>query len=1365
MKTEPVLESVYARIDILDLNNEDASFTKRASLYLLGKGSEYVKTIADLSLKNKRLTDEIGVETVKELIGDYASIKGGDWDELDEMDLDELLNSEPEPQISPAVPKSITNEYLTGVHFSEYVLYSKDKLSDVREMLAITTKIKPYKQYIWVPSAHCSLTGDTVNLFSHWATSLRKVNGFPIDGHINNTFTQPSIQTFVNKSAVILSMVNLDSIVNDKTKLQFLSRSDIESFELIHANSIERFFPLVTLPVFNQYLVNEKEIESKYESLDFDRTQKIEEYKQRNYLLKELSKQPKISIDDTDLLSVSTLDIVMLSTYGDRIQRIDMLKLFQHINTVDLDDIGYIDLYSHDESRQSVRLRKVQQKDQFRINQTDSSPSFNLFHSKNNLVYSKSIVVTLLPRSEYESATLLFDKFGTVWLKFQPNQSHSYSKASFIEFITSIIDPIIQKFNSFDRAFASHERFAKVSDNSSYQILSSSSRITFKFPVSFSKLLDTLISKLMESGFIESWDNEKLKKQKFITSFILKYGVSNSTNQKVSLINIKNVNEIALIELSNLDLQETNLYIDIIGRIVASAAKTLRANEKAQTQLSVVDPVLFRPKTSVDGYSRICQKRFQPVISTKEDPKSIEYYNFTFQRPEYYKCPSSEHSILGFIQGKHDKGYCLPCCRKTEQPNADLLKQSCIDNDSLEEQKQSTYKIEYPISEIPNSKIMNRRINMPLYVTQLFGMKNIVANGTIMTSHVDIRNGNDPDASSFLQTATMIAAVQSKKLVPLYKSVRLFILDIITMIKQPSMQINIMKHKLVADRFTTPQMLIHSLEDTFLKNSILGDHSELSATDWNDLIVFLANCMGLNVLLLADNRIHNENIQLTNLYDIDATKPTLILLKRINIEWSSNSHNTRSLYLPITTSLYKVSYKTPLVIERLNISETLIKVKRIMSDSTVKKISKQFTIENITQFVSGNKQYKILEYIADQKLAVIGIGKNNLVTTVASMATTIKPMVIDTKPSVTLSDVLILISNYNAFVADAADMNAYKDYLQAALKMNPPYQYLDLNSFLMKVHKIIKCEQLAIGVIVHAFDSKTPISSELMFFKPCSIKQAIEQISKYDAELVALHKRINAKAILTYPIESDLKMNDLVVDWLIHPLQASELHNVCKKNLKVSFDIGMYNNEIYHLYSNHIIKQWMSERPVKLESFLLERIKALGAPPIIHTKIDTLIQDAIRKYPKYDPTIIRIVIVTLFDEINPIAKSNQVIQNKFKSSDAFIGFDLKNVHRFTRSELETKLALLNKSLIDIVTQYPTFKSSESISDQRELFYKKNKLMVHKDIFQDVVEMLVADLMNPFRRDYIINAKLIESTLVDIIPHLGELIYIQYINKR
>jgi len=145
--------------------------------------------------------------------------------------------------------------------------------------------------------------------------------------------------------------------------------------------------------------------------------------------------------------------------------------------------------------------------------------------------------------------------------------------------------------------------------------------------------------------------------------------------------------------------QLTSIINNAINTKVVSDVRNVRRLRKLREQ----DPVLYNLKKygHKKVYSVLCQKSRQPTIYTDAElsanpamkQKTIEYYNFTTNKPAYYKCENKYYPYFGFITGEHKQGFCLPCCMKTK-PSGDSKKidvfEKCITEHKYTEDTQST---------------------------------------------------------------------------------------------------------------------------------------------------------------------------------------------------------------------------------------------------------------------------------------------------------------------------------------------------------------------------------------------------------------------------------------------------------------------------------------------------------------------------------------------------------------------------------------------------------------------------------------------------------------------------------------------------
>lgn len=138
------------------------------------------------------------------------------------------------------------------------------------------------------------------------------------------------------------------------------------------------------------------------------------------------------------------------------------------------------------------------------------------------------------------------------------------------------------------------------------------------------------------------------------------------------------------IEITNVTVTALELFKIYISayfsQIDTSKVANVKEYKRKITKLNHMDPVLFKfmkedEKGKKQNYSILCQEKKQPVIynqdeisrlSDKKKKKLVEYWNFTYNRPSYYECPSAEFPHFGFLIGKHPDGFCLACCQKLD---------------------------------------------------------------------------------------------------------------------------------------------------------------------------------------------------------------------------------------------------------------------------------------------------------------------------------------------------------------------------------------------------------------------------------------------------------------------------------------------------------------------------------------------------------------------------------------------------------------------------------------------------------------------------------------------------------------------------
>ena len=381
---------------------------------------------------------------------------------------------------------------------------------------------------------------------------------------------------------------------------------------------------------------------------------------------------------------------------------------------------------------------------------------------------------------------------------------------------------------------------------------------------------------------------------------------------------------------------------------------------------------------------------------------------------------------------------------------------------------------------------------------------------------------------------------------------------------------------------------------------------------------------------------------------------------------------------------------------------------------------------------------------------------------------------IKAKPTASFETLVLFVNDYNNYViSETSDqkekLETYKQYLQVALKTNK-YEMIEMVAFLLKIDKIIIHNDHVIGAIVNVVHGNKIICTELMFFKATTTKAIESQLKKSKEELEALHKRVNAKALLCFPISLLSITSDfskICITWNMHPLEVLRVpDDKCSRSLTEEYSKGTYMIHIYKLFTKTIFDAWRGERPTELIEFLVSKFKKLNkAPPLSQVKTNEIIDECVSKFHQYDPNVLKITLGKLVEDMNLLDKNVSDCVARINNDSIFVGFDLKNVYRLTKPEMKRKIEQLTKDNTTTMPGMPAFSVDLTHYEQLNNFYspKTNQLLIHDKLKNDLIKFVVGDLKNPFRREFIINHQIMdELSFKNILPHEGETVYINAI---
>jgi len=241
-------------------------------------------------------------------------------------------------------------------------------------------------------------------------------------------------------------------------------------------------------------------------------------------------------------------------------------------------------------------------------------------------------------------------------------------------------------------------------------------------------------------------------------------------------------------------------------------------------------------------YSRICQKKNQPIIlSTDEynalvpDKKKnvLKYWNFTTKSPAYYQCPNPKYPHIQFTVKKHPKDYCIPCCKVKPALHDDssikqLIYNTCLTNHVYTGEKNTvTSSIKYIMSygkHISPGRICNlpeQTIEPLLY--ESFSKSYVGLEQSCKNKYYVYGIEQDIKHTKYVGYVVTLALSLDISIITLVQN------TIMALKKIPVHFKTIIDGKIIK-YYKTPQNLIDALEQTFISDTLQTTNTKISLT-------------------------------------------------------------------------------------------------------------------------------------------------------------------------------------------------------------------------------------------------------------------------------------------------------------------------------------------------------------------------------------------------------------------------------------------------------------------------------------------------------------------------------------------------------
>lgn len=598
------------------------------------------------------------------------------------------------------------------------VIYNKDNILELRKKIQLASGIPLYRQHLYY------ITNNVVTPLSYKLVSatIQKVDirdilnlkqdieGVPVDpgNMISIDHSDLVIESFEEFRLVEklpsreLYLVDLGDFFTNKSAFENII-NDVYMCNLIYYSFVVKYWPMLTMGVFLQYIKNEKEIEQYFPMLSPDPSQlraifKKEDEINAEFLAEEIKHNDRIKMGITSAI-----------LYNNDSNEINLRNLFDKMILSEF--IPYMRCITNIEGT-DVELSKQYKKSLINRDRLEM----------NELLLQ---IIVKLPNGLFTTAIFVINNQGQYFVSSQWRDDFFISFDDLYSIIADNVNPIIDTINSFGkyvvtRGITKINRYVTKLINLSLSIYwkQALSRDNFNEIVGhFTRLKDAGIIQSKQSviggmdfvflkgmyGFNHQNIEEVVKNiNNYYTRFI-----DGSVRQKwESMFNRNRVLKLLhrysdmKIEINNIKEAEYSVVVFYVLRILQwikpQDEKYLDVDKKLK-KLKEVDPELYDFKKAYQSdqvLSKKCQKPLQPILWTQEeyaerkdvkDFKAVKYWNFTKNEPVYYECPNSKYPHMRFITGVHPKGFCIPCCKKTPVIENDtnkksLLHKSCMEN-------------------------------------------------------------------------------------------------------------------------------------------------------------------------------------------------------------------------------------------------------------------------------------------------------------------------------------------------------------------------------------------------------------------------------------------------------------------------------------------------------------------------------------------------------------------------------------------------------------------------------------------------------------------------------------------------------------
>lgn len=1175
--------------------------------------------------------------------------------------------------------------------------------------------------------------------------STQQLFGIPIDKNLyilRDDIKVEALDTFRTLGDTMLAdntvyVVDIDQFV-DPVRSQLIEIiGDSYQFDLLYFGFVLKFWPQFTKECFHDYVTNEKELYQKFP--DFAKSQTFlqnlykneaqiinRNYKTINKVL-DLVKTPRspinLAITHMTATTVWEKNIVNLRNLFDKLQ----------VSRCHPEIYAYVD---HEGKKYLLRKR-------FSRNESDINfpPIFKTGliiaislrkHDQESYHKRESKETVESEQSRYMFLNVRAN--GRYYVKSIWNEEEEYGFDEILAIMKKFVDPLINQINSMGKYVFPIDKPLPIMTKSNIVYDNLSISLYWKKILSSSmfKFVKTLFEEYIYGGIVSVKGLQQLGQFELVFRKGMTEFDPGQIERVISMANIETIsNHYAYLSnntvkqkwdqlydgrVIKLHHRTTDLKFEVINikekeftilyqymavfifRAMCNEKLKLLANRptgdvKKLRKLKEIDPELYNLKKygSKKVYSIICQNPNQPVIYTDDEIKDmsneqrkklVKYWNFTLQRETFYGCPNKKYPHLSFKVGVHPKGYCLPCCKKSESSSESkkarvneicLKKHIWTEGEVTDEADNnvSRHIINYGkdldlgrLSKLPStsvSSLLANTLESPEYNYYLYGVAQ-----------------NFPAADNVGVLYCIAEALQVSPVEVVKKCI-----DYVNKHKE-QLFVSLLNGALV-EHFADVKTFLSVLNDIFVnqKSMVLGHRF----TQWEDLFTELSMMMyGLYVIMFVDEMGHGEH---TYLYVSERTRQLIIQGGQPDSRYLLVMKRAQ-LYYPIFVVNTEVYFKTLDIHKRVLIGkDTIIRhihsiVATHQDKSIQSKAGRSLDLTLVKNFSTKGNRYRIVHKYVNKRNVCYGVLLE------------------------TAGEFVYFPIEYVVNVADGlpVDFDVYDAQKHPVKWSTLQRAFADLNEYITSTHR------------------------NYALVTPKTIL--------YRRDKVVGVRTVDSPAIFYISVEdkpSGLPRGELRYDYNeVNAVIMSRVAPVADNRHKL-LGPSLYNNYLYQLFMLEFINHTEKERNAPMRA----QIKEILAKTDFRRKVFEA-QRELRTLLKPFPADM----ATLQSQIGAAFFSGDKKSLMETIANTVYEFDKMTVNRLRRLDRASMLGELKKIAAEFTTgdgideaklAVPNiYLPCEYVNDGK--YCKGRKLIIKENVLDSYIDILASDLINPIKYKYI-----------------------------